>query len=184
MSIGRFRSTAAFAPRARASLHVVDRATFVVFSIGGHRFGVAVERVERVLRVEGSSNAVSYGDQRIALTELASALGLALAPSNLSRVVVFVDGERLLAAVVDAVHEVVTIDAAIVAPLAFDGARACLPVGARGVFVRQEESVIVLDVGLALQASSRYMRLDHVAADLPRATTPDDTPDRTFRART
>ncbi len=175
MSIGRFRSTAAFAPRVRAPVHVIDRATFVVFSIGGHRFGVLVERVERVLRVDGVANAVTYAGQSLALTDLASALGLALAPSILSRVLVFVEGERWVAAVVDAVHEVATIDAAMISPLAFDGSRTYLPVGARGVFTRHEQSVIVLDVGRALQPTSRYVLLDHADVVPAQSTESDDT---------
>lgn len=150
MSIGRFRSTAAFSPRARANVVAVDRATFVIFSIGGHRFGVSVERVERVVRAHFAHDSVTYDGRSVPLADLASALGLALAPSIRSRVLVFSSGQSWIAAAVDAVHEVATIDASMVAPLVYDGTRTYLPGGARGVFTRQEQTVLVLDVALAL----------------------------------
>ena len=156
MSIGRFRSTAAFSPRARASVVAVDRTTFVIFSIGGHRFAVSVERVERVLRDDGAHDTVTYAGRSLPLANLASALGLALAPSMLSRVLIFSDGATWTAVGVDMVYEVATLDASAVAPLAYDGAHTYLPIGARGVFTRQEQSVLVLDVTRALQATSRY----------------------------
>ena len=161
MSIGRFRSTAAFSPRARVNIVAVDRATFVIFSIGGHRFGVSVERVERVLRADAAHDTVLYGDRRLTLANLASALGLELAPSTRSRVLVFSDGNAWIAATVDVVHEVVTIDASMVATIAYDGTHTYLPVGARGVFTRQEQTVLVLDVARALKATTQSALLEY-----------------------
>lgn len=161
MSIGRFRSTAAFSPRARANVVAVDRATFVIFSIGGHRFGVSVERVERVLRADAAHDTVSYDGRSLPLTNLAASLGLELAPSIRSRVLVFAEGNSWIAAVVDAVHEVTTIDASTVAPLVYDGTHTYLPVGARGVFTRHEQTVLVLDVARALKASAHTSALEY-----------------------
>jgi len=160
VSIGRFRSTAAFSPRARANVVIVDRATFVIFSIAGHRFGVSVERVERVLRADSARDSVTYGGRMLPLANLASSLGLALAPSIRSRVLVFSDGQSWIAAAVDGVQEVVTIDASMVAPLVYDGTHTYLPLGARGVFTRQEQTVLVLDVVQALAASTHSAVLE------------------------
>ena len=154
MSIGRFRSTAAFSPRTRANVVAVDRATFVIFSIGERRFGVSVERVERVLRADFAHDSVTYDGRSLTLANLASALGLALAPSLRSRVLVLSNGQSWIAAAVDAVHEVATIDASVVAPLVDDGTHTYLPLGARGVFTRQEQTVLVLDVARALKATA------------------------------
>jgi len=160
MSIGQFRSTAAFAPRVRTSAVAIDRATFVIFSIGGHRFAAPVERVERVLRVDAALPSATYGGQTLPLADLAASLGLARAPSTLARVLVFSDGSSWVAAVVDVVHEVVTIDASLVAPLACTDALTYVPLGARGVFSRLNEDVIVLDVTRALGAGRPYARPD------------------------
>ena len=165
MSIGRFRSTAAFSPRARAGVVAIDRATFVIFSIGGHRFAVSVERVERVLRDDGAHDTVTYAGRSVPVANLASALGLALAPSTRSRVLIFSDGATWTAAAVDVVHEVATIDASAVASAAYDGSHTYLPIGARGVFTRQDQSVLVLDVTRALQATTRDDLLEY--ADPP-----------------
>jgi chemotaxis signal transduction protein len=163
MSIGRFRSTAAFAPRARAPIAAVDRATFVVFAIGAHRFAVSVERVERVLRVSAINGAITEAGRALPVTDLASTLGLALAPSAQSRVLVLAGSATAgsVAVEVDAVFEVATIDATAVSPLAFDGSHTYVPVGARGVFTRQGHSVIVLDVGRALSTSNQYGLLEY-----------------------
>ena len=161
MSIGRFRSTAAFSPRARVGVVAIDRATFVIFSIGGHRFAVSVERVERVLRDDGAHDTVTYAGRSVPVASLASALGLALAPSTRSRVLIFSDGATWTAAAVDVVHEVVTIDASTVSPLVSDDAQTYLPIGARGVFTRQEQRVLVLDVTRALQANARSDLLEY-----------------------
>ncbi len=161
MSSGRFRSTAVFSPRARASVIAVDRATLVIFSIGAHRFAVPVERVERVLRADiveratgASDNAVSYAGRSLTLANLAASLGLVLTPSDRSRVLVFAERTGWVAAAVDGVHEVATIDAAIVAPLASDGSQTYWPVGALGVFDRLEQRILVLDVTRALAGTS------------------------------
>ena len=160
MSIGRFRSTAAFSPRTRAPAVAVDRATFVIFSIGEHRFGVPVERAERVLRADFALDSVTYSGRSLPLANLASALGLVLVPSIRSRVLVVAYAQSWIAAAVDAVHEVATIDASMVAPLVYDGTPTYLPVGARGIFMRQEQTVLVLDVARALKATVHSGLLD------------------------
>jgi|GEM_PF-2337165 len=163
MSIGRFRPFGA-APRGKILSVPVDRATFVIFAVGGHRFAVPVESVERVLRPATPHQSIVHGGRTMALTDLASTLGLALASSSRSRVIVFNDGMHWFAAAVDAVFEVATIDASDVAPLAFDGTRVFLPVGARGVFSRQGAAVLVLDVTRALRTRTQSARLEPVDA--------------------
>ncbi len=163
MSIGRFRSIGA-APRARSLSVQIDRATFVVFVVGGHRFAVPVESVERILRPSASHHSVEYGGRTMPLTDLASSLGLALAPTVRSRIIVFNPGPQWIAAAVDVVLEVATIDASEVGPLAFDGSRTYLPVGARGVFSRHDASVLVLDVRRALRTGTSYGVLEYTDA--------------------
>jgi chemotaxis signal transduction protein len=163
MSIGRFRSIGA-APRARAAAPPVDRATFVIFGVGAHRFAVPVESVERVLRPSASHHAVSYGGRSLPLSDLASALGLALAPSARSRLIVFNQDSRWVVAAVDAVFEVATVDASEVGPPAFDGSRTYLPVGTRGIFSRHGVAVLVLDVSRTLGTVAPHGLLEYTDA--------------------
>ncbi len=158
MSTGQFRSTTMFAPRARASVPAVDRATFVVFAMADRRFAVPVESVERVLRDSVAAGpattaaSVNYGGQSYAVADLASALGVEFAPTAASRVLVLSGGGEHRAVIVDRVLEVATIDAGIVeaADAVHDGIAALPNAGVRGVFTRNGAAVIVLDVSRLL----------------------------------
>jgi chemotaxis signal transduction protein len=169
MTVPRFRSTAAFALRARSKASVVERATFVTFSVGGRRFAAAVESVERVLRgsVSGSggdatggamTTQVHYAGRAVPLVHFAERLGLDARPSASSRVLVLNVANGWLAAVVDAVHEIATVDAASISlagispALVADGTEGAIAAcaGARGTFHRDGREVLVLDVARAL----------------------------------
>lgn len=160
MNAPRFRSTAAFAHRQRAAAPTVDRATFVIFSLGQQRYAVPVELVERVLRVSNPDSApmdhAHFAGRDVRLIDLASALRApeALMPaSNLetsphTRVLIFALPAVWVAAVVDVVHEVATIDASTVAPITRsvpDAATFTAP-GVRGHFTRADQTVLVLDM--------------------------------------
>lgn len=157
----RFRSTAAFAARTRATAPAVERATFVTFSLGGRRFAAPVETVERVLRwsavrpagadhAEGDLGTVSYAGRNVPLVDLAGALDLEYQPSASSRALVLTVPGGWLAAVVDDVHEIATVEAASIEPIAPD--RVDLPAGVRGAFMRHDREMLVLDIVRALGA--------------------------------
>jgi chemotaxis signal transduction protein len=157
-----FRSTAAFAARTRSAAPAVERATFVTFSLGGRRFAVPVEAVERVLQTFGADmrkrTHVSHAGVDVPLADLALGLGLAGTPSDTSRVLVLNLPTGWLAAVVDEVHDVAVVDAAMIS---LAGRRnvteeservgdAGLPTGVQGMFVQRDHETLVLDVGRAL----------------------------------
>ena len=151
----RFHSTA-IAGRRRASAPAIERATFVLFSLAGERFASAVEQVERVLRHGDDELREWQSNGRVVeRVDLATALLVqsATSRSGLARTLVFTSGARWLAASVDAVYEVATIDVTTIQALndARDDGRAW-PRGARGVFVRHEQPVIVIDVARALES--------------------------------
>lgn len=153
MTIPRFRSTAAFTLRSRLSAPMVDRATFVLFSLGGERFAAPVEAVERVLR-PGSLPAelmttVAHAGRQVPLLDIRTALGIATSTDRSAgaRMLVFIVQQVWVAAEVDAVYEVATLDASLVRrlPASRDDGRPW-PVGSRGLFTRHEQQVIVLDM--------------------------------------
>jgi chemotaxis signal transduction protein len=177
MTVSGFRSTAAFALRARSKASAVERATFVTFSVGDHRFAAAVEAVERVLRWTahapaavgadaGARTTVCYAGRDVPVVDFAERLGLVGRSSDASRVLVLNVANGWLAAVVDAVHDITTVDAAsisvvAVAPVpgadaesrgaaAFATDFATAFAGARGTFVRDGREILVLDVARAL----------------------------------
>lgn len=157
MTAPRFRSTAAFTPKMRATLPTIERATFVIFSLGGHRFGAYVEAVERVLRATRSDEvnvSVRHAGLDVPVLSLAHTLAVKASPSNTSRLLVIVVGSRWVAVEVDVVHEVAAIDAATVRPLVSDGSRAYVPTGGRGVFQRAGHDVLVIDVARMIEAAS------------------------------
>jgi len=151
---------------------MVDRATFVIFSLQGHRFAVPVESVERVLRGAPARDAamtgVEHGGRRVPLINLRAVLGFVRASSPaieshaLERTLVFTVEGAWVACPVDAVYEVATIDASTVellTPGAEDSVRR--PAAARARFTRHEQEVLVLDI-------VRVVRAVYEAA--PRAT--------------
>ncbi len=148
-----FRSTVAFAARAR-TISLVERASFVVFTLGGTRCAAPVEVVERVLRV-AHDGALRFREQRLSLLDLATPLAQALSTdAHLSkrmpetsalRVLVVNIDDTWYAVPVDAVHEVCTIDAALVMPIPADRAQGNRA-GIRAIFRRQDHDVFVLDL--------------------------------------
>lgn len=162
MTIPRFRSTAAFTQRSRTAAPLIDRATFVLFSLGGERFATPVEVVERVLR-PGSSQAdltttVTHAGRQVPLLNIRAALGIAT-PADRSagaRTLVFTVQQVWVAAEVDAVYEVATLDASLVGGLPdsrSDGRP--WPIGSRGLFTRHDQQVIVLDMARVMMQVTR-----------------------------
>lgn len=162
MSTPRFRSTAALSVRQRRTAPHVDRATFVVFTLGAHRLAAPVESVERVLRPparpvaqspdaqgidtrDRGASTVGYSGRAVPVLSLETGLCLPAsgASSAARRTLILQVHDVLVAAEVDAVLEVVTIDVAAVEGI--DEAGAALT-GARGRFVRHGHEVIILDV--------------------------------------
>ena len=149
----------------------MERATFVTFSVGGRRFAVAVESVERVLRWApgdprgGAAEVTTHVDhagREVPLVHFAERLGLTAHASPASRVLVLNVANGWLAAVVDAVHEITTVDAASISLVGIAPALVPAPVaagtegaltafaGARGTFKKDSREVLVLDVARAL----------------------------------
>lgn len=159
MSISRFRSTAAFTQRSRVTVAAVERATFVVFTAGGMRLAAPVERVERVLRRDSPMDAVdlvlrpdalrsrdrvTFAGRELPVLDFGVALGGNTVASPSARLLVLSLTAGWVAAAVDTVHEIATVDATAIAPI--DGARQALPRGVRGSFVRHGMEILVLDV--------------------------------------
>ncbi len=178
MTAPRFRSTAGMSARPRLATPTIDRATFVLFGVGTERYAVAVERVERVLRRTATREtadrspveSITYGGQSVRLVRLHAVLGGepddardAGSAALSDRIVIFLVEDCWVAAIVDAVFEVATIDAAIVEPVVAErgegesGETRHCPPGARGYFQRQGHTVVVLDV-------TRVMRMVYASA--------------------
>lgn len=141
-----FKSTALFAVRRRA-VTTVERATFVCFSIGAHRLAGPVELIDRVLRPSTDTPSVSFEGRLLPYADLASPLGLVLGGGavGLRRVLVAHVNDAWWALPVDAVHEVVSVDASEVLPLSVghpDAHRS----GAIATFTRGGSTVLVLDL--------------------------------------
>lgn len=174
MTVPQFRSTASFTLRQRNSAPTIDRATFVVFSLGGHRFSAPVEAVERVLRQTPSrvtpeittaiapDDVVQHAGRQVRVVDLRAPLGVdaAVPGATGQRTIVFTVQGVWVAAVVDAVFEVATIDAATVrslpsephAPWATSDVVPAWPAGARGLFRRHDHDVLVLDMTRVLRS--------------------------------
>ncbi len=161
MTVPVFRSTAAFVRRQRASAPTADRATFLVFGFGEHRFAVPVESVERVLRVPSAGPeipvSVEHGGRAIRALDLRSVLApdSEAAARAALRALVFTLQGAWAAAIVDTVLEVATVDVSVVQLMTSDGGwSTTTPVapGARGYFVRHGHPVIVLDMLRVMRA--------------------------------
>ena len=170
MTAPRFRSTAAFSRRHRQA-KIVDRATFVIFSLHGQRFAAPVESVERVLRGapshEAGMTSVEHSGRRVPMLDLRAALGFipkAASARGLERTLVFAVHGAWIACAVDAVYEVATIDASTVQLFAAAGANdgatrddatppdAMRPNAARARFTRHEHEVLVLDIARVVRS--------------------------------
>jgi chemotaxis signal transduction protein len=141
-----FKSTALFAVR-RRTVSTVERATFVCFSIGDRRFAGPVELIERVLRPVSDAASVVFAGRVLPFTDLAPSLGLVCGggAAALRRVLVVQVNDDWRALPVDAVHDVVSVDASDVRPLPTahpDAQRA----GALATFTRGGSSVLILDL--------------------------------------
>ncbi|WP_396201622.1 chemotaxis protein CheW [Gemmatimonas sp.] len=141
-----FKSTAMFAVRRRA-VTAVERATFVCFSIGAHRLAGPVELIDRVLRPSTGAPSVTFEGRVLPYADLASPLGLVLGGGavGLRRVLVAHVNDEWWALPVDAVHDVVSVDALEVLPLRADHPDAHRT-GAIATFTRGERTVLVLDL--------------------------------------
>lgn len=151
MTAPRFASTAALHTRRQTATPVVDRATFVVFVVSSQRYAVPAESAERVLRAApthaGGALVVDYRGRLVPVINLRAAL-LALpldCEASLQRTLVFSVQDVLIAARVDAVTEVVTIEAAEVRPVASTSPDR-VPAGVRGQFALHGDIVWVLDM--------------------------------------
>jgi chemotaxis signal transduction protein len=147
----RFRSISGLASR-RRSRPVVERATFVIISLGPTRLAVPVEWVERVLRsAPVPGHPVSYGQRQLPPLDMAAALGVEPVGDRLDtqRVLVMRHGpqaDEWRAVVADVVHEVFAVETALLRPHnEYVGASAPDHPAVRGVFVRHECPVWVLD---------------------------------------
>lgn len=187
MTAPRFRSTAAFTMRHRQAAPIIDRATFVIFSLDGQRYAAPAESVERVLREAPSGEhgppVVEHAGQQVPIIDFRAALGgtpplssraseagaaLGVHPSAGQRTLVFSVQDVWIAATVDAVYEVATIDAALVRPLepvvAFNESVTSRAV--RGRFVRHDQEVQVLDM---LRVVRAVYEATHPATDVNRS---------------
>jgi chemotaxis signal transduction protein len=176
MNMPHFRSTAAFTHRRRATGPVIDRATFVCFTLASRRFAIAVESVERVLRVAAPDAApdhghVAHAGKSVPVVDLSRALALTdasprsgdEAPASPAlhaarRTLIVTVHSAWIALVVQGVSEVATIDAALVQPLPAqvtdvwtDASASRWPTGARGVFARHDHPVVVLDMARVMR---------------------------------
>ncbi len=141
-----FKSTAMFAVRRRA-VSMVERATFVCFSIGEHRLAGPVELIDRVLRPSTDAPSVVFEGRVLPYADLASPLGLTLGSGAVAmrRVLVAHVNDNWWGLPVDAVHEVLSVDASDVLPLPADHADAHRT-GAIATFTRGGSTVLVLDL--------------------------------------
>jgi chemotaxis signal transduction protein len=135
-----------FAVRHRA-VSTVERATFVCFSIGDQRLAGPVELIERVLRPARDAASIVCAGRVLPFTDIASPLGLVRGDgaAALRRVLVVQVNDEWRALPVDAVHDVVTVDARDVRPLPTDHPDAHRA-GAIATFARGGSTVLVLDL--------------------------------------
>ncbi|MEO7362111.1 MAG: chemotaxis protein CheW [Gemmatimonadaceae bacterium] len=154
----RHRSAAA----AAAATAAVDRATLVTFTVGRDTLAAPVESVERVLRYVAPSpipgmpdwleGVISYRNVMLPVIDLRKRFGRSGATSGVgTRIVVFNTQPEWLAAIVDAVTEVVTVDASTIAPppplvRGLSGAYLL------GMVKHREQVVLVLDAAKVLSA--------------------------------
>lgn len=155
-----FRSTVSLASR-RKTRPVVERATFVIVSLGAMRWAIPVEVVERVLRVADADQEVRWNDRVLPWADLSAGEWARQAEFDPQRHrVLVVRGEQsgahghCWAVPVHAVHEVYAIEAALLEPSTRDDtADRSLPgLAVRATFERQGHRVYVIDVLRSLTA--------------------------------
>lgn len=177
----RHRSAAAAAAAAAA----IDRATLVTFTVGADTLAAPVESVERVLRYAAPSpipampewleGVISYRNVMVPVIDLRKRFGRDGAATGAgTRIVVFSTQPDWLAAIVDAVTEVVTVDASTIAPppplvRGLSGAYLL------GMVKHKDQVVLVLDAAKVLSASE-VLTLESLqrVGDAPSAESVDD----------
>jgi purine-binding chemotaxis protein CheW len=165
------------------------RAQIVTFRLGEDLFAADINEVERVLRYsqptpvpnvpEWVQGVVEYRSRVVPVIDLRTRFGLtARKPDGATRLMVLTAETEWIAAVVDAVLEVVPISAAQLAPPPplFRGLSAEF---LRGILRRDEQLVIVLDVARLLSVSERlaFDRTQGILPAEPAILTQPDSPD-------
>jgi len=153
---------------------VVDRRQLVTFRVGADLYAADVFAVERVLPYAPPraipnvpawlDGVIDYGGRVVPVIDLRTRFDLPVAPNReQSRILVFgVDAQRI-AAIVDTVNEVATVDAAALEepPPIFRGlARQYV----RALVRRGEQVIVVLDIAQLLNARERIVLEQAVAA--------------------
>jgi purine-binding chemotaxis protein CheW len=145
----------------------VETVKLVTFDLGADLFAAEVLAVERVLRhVQPSSvpdvpewivGVIEYTGGVIPVVEMRRRVGLPPAEvSHDTRILVFVTQAGRIGGIVDGVHEVVTVPAALInpPPAMFRGLAAQF---VRGIAKVRDQLVVILDVDRVLNSSDRIM---------------------------
>lgn len=145
----------------------VERSQLVVFRVGRERYAVDVFSVERVLRYEKPRSipnvpawldgVIDYGGRAVPVIDLRTRFDLpASTEVDHARMLVFTVGDERIAATVDAVDEIATVDAASLEepPAIVNGlARQYL----RALLRRDDEVTVVLDIAQLLNSRERIV---------------------------
>ncbi|MCC6243322.1 MAG: hypothetical protein IT353_10805 [Gemmatimonadaceae bacterium] len=151
MTAPRFRTALGARPRALQASAAIETATFVVVSIGGTRFALAVDAVDRVYRGDAPS-ALPFLPVHDALGRATRAPAMDAEAAFDGRALALTVDEAVAVAFVDAVHEVVSVPVTSIVPPTADFAT---PEGlalVRGQFTRHDEVVYLLDVRRVFRA--------------------------------
>ena len=146
---------------------VVEKRQLVIFRVGDQQYAADVFSVERVLRWTAPraipnvpawlDGVIDYGGRAVPVIDLRTRFDLAVSASReQSRILVFTLGESWIAATVDAVDEVATVEARELEepPTLFRGlARQYL----KALLRRGEQVIVVLDVAQLLNARERIV---------------------------
>ena len=153
---------------------VVDRRQLVTFRVGADLYAADVFSVERVLRYQPPraipnvpawlDGVIDYGGRVVPVIDLRTRFDLPVALNReQSRILVFGVDEQRIAAIVDTVNEVATVDAAELEepPAIFRGlARQYV----RALVRRGDQVIVVLDIAQLLNARERIVLEQAVAA--------------------
>ena len=155
---------------------VIERKQLVTFRVGDQLYAADVFSVERVLRWTAPraipnvpawlDGVIEYGGRAVPVIDLRTRFDLPLATTReQARILVFNTGEEWIAAAVDAVDEVATVDARDLEepPTLFRGlARQYL----RALVWRGDQVIVVLDVAQLLNSRERIV-LQQAVAETP-----------------
>jgi purine-binding chemotaxis protein CheW len=153
---------------------VVERKQLVTFRVGEQQYAADVFSVERVLRWTAPraipnvpawlDGVIDYGGRVVPVVDLRTRFDLPVATArDGARILIFTTGESWIAATVDAVDEVATVDATDLEepPALFRGlARQYL----RALLRRGERVIVVLDIAQLLNSRERIV-LDQAVAE-------------------